>query len=214
MRIIRDKMSKNSRYGTTFSRESDSSIVDDHWFKQYQKTLQKDAVEPINRGKSIYDQISAIINKKSKFPSVEAAVKDMQERSGMHAYWEKVSENKDKFKVAENVDEKSDLPSILIKFPMIKNTLENYVRDTKGNIDLPAVLEKIKNIHKFDGPQSKDWEDESFIRFVNKLNFSEKQKYNNDSANFSKLGRVDNQNSADVDPANTDAFHSLQPVKI
>lgn len=199
-------MSKRSRQDAVISRECDSSIVDDYWFKQYQQSLEKSAVQPVSQNKSIYDQISAIINKKSKYPSVAAAVKDMQERSGISAYWEKVSETQNSFKTAESE------PEIFKKFPMIKNTLQNYIQDTKGNLDLPAIIEKIKNIHKFDGPQSKDWEDENFIKYVDTMNCDEKNKYDHNSSDYSNLGKLDHNNS-EIDPSNTDAFISLMPAK-
>jgi hypothetical protein len=202
-------MSRN-RYQNIISRESDASIVDDYWFKQYQKMLDKNAVQPLSKTKSIYDQISAIINKKSKFPSVEAAVKDMQERSGIIAYWEKLSKKSNVN--LKKADVETTEPEILKKFPNIKKTLENYIRDTKGNLDLPAIIEKVKTIHKLDGPQSKDWEDENFIRFVYKMNFDEKSKYDQNSSDFANLGKLDRDN--DIDPANTDAFFGLMPYKI
>jgi hypothetical protein len=204
-------MSRN-RYQNIISRESDASIVDDYWFKQYQKMLDKNAVQPLSKTKSIYDQISEIINKKSKFPSVEAAVKDMQERSGIIAYWEKLSKKSNVNLKKADVDVETTEPEILKKFPNIKKTLENYIRDTKGNLDLPAIIEKVKTIHKFDGPQSKDWEDENFIRFVYKMNFDEKSKYDQNSSDFANLGKLDRDN--DIDPANTDAFFGLMPYKI
>jgi hypothetical protein len=209
MQTIRDNMSRN-RYQNIISRESDASIVDDYWFKQYQKMLDKNAVQPLSKTKSIYDQISAIINKKSKFPSVEAAVKDMQERSGIIAYWEKLSKKSNVN--LKKADVETTEPEILKKFPNIKKTLENYIRDTKGNLDLPAIIEKVKTIHKLDGPQSKDWEDENFIRFVYKMNFDEKSKYDQNSSDFANLGKLDRDN--DIDPANTDAFFGLMPYKI
>lgn len=202
-------MSKNSRYGSPFSTQSEASVVDDAWFKNYEKSLGKEAVEPLSKNKSVHDQIFAIMNKKSKFPSVEAAVEDMQARSGIKAYWEKTSKNNENLKIAsEDMKE----PEVFTKFPMIKVTLENYIRDTKGNIDLPAILEKIKGLFRFDGPQSKDWEDELFVKFVDKMNKDERAKHNNDTTDYYNLGKVDH-SSDDVDPANTDAFIGLMPAK-
>jgi len=197
--------SNNSRYGSAFSRESDAS---DDLLIEFKKSLEKSAVEPM-KNKSIYDQISAIINKKSKFPSVEAAVQDMQQRSGISAYWEKTSQSNENIKVA---NEALTNPVIFEKFPMIKTTIENYIRDTKGNMDLPAIIEKIKGIFRFEGPESKDWEDEAFIKCVNKMNMDEQNKYNHDTADYNNLGKLD-RGTNEIDPGNTDAFLSLMPVK-
>lgn len=201
-------MSRRSRHEAIISRESDSSIMEDHWLKQYQKSLEKGAVQPMSHSKSIFDQISAIINKKSKYPTVAEAVKDMQERSGVKAYWEKMSEGLNTLKKAEE-----NISDIIKKYPMIKNTLENYIKDTKGNSSVPAIIEKIKGLHKFDGPENKDWDDENFVKEVSRMNLEERSKYHNNSSEYSNLGKLDHSTDGDIDPSNNQAFISLMPAK-
>src|SRR5258708_11632336 len=82
-------MSKYMRYQPAITRNSDENISEDHWLKQFEKSLQKGAVQPRTQ-QSLFDQINSIMNQKSKYPSVEAAVEDMKERSGLTAYLTKV----------------------------------------------------------------------------------------------------------------------------
>ena len=79
-------MSKYSRYNSIVNRNSDENVSEDHWLKQFEKTLQKGAVQSVSKD-SFYDQINAIIGgTKSKYSSVADAVEDMKERSGLTAY--------------------------------------------------------------------------------------------------------------------------------
>lgn len=201
-------MSKYTRHQPAVIRECDAS---DNWMKQLEKNLERNAVEP-RKEKSVYDQINSIMNnsKKSKFSSVEDAVQDMRERSGLVAYLEKVKRAATSYAEKKAQDENS--PTIFTKAPMIKNTLENYVRETRGNSTVPAILEKIKEIHRMDVPDPKEWEDENLIKFISKLNSKEKEKYPRNDAEYMDLGRSPRFQDKDIDIENSDAFHALMPV--
>jgi truncated hemoglobin YjbI len=73
-------MSRNQRHQPVVHRQADESIGEDHWLKQFEKTLQKGAVQPRSQH-SLFDQINSIMNGNSNYPSVEASVIDMQERT-------------------------------------------------------------------------------------------------------------------------------------
>src|SRR5277367_3622508 len=81
-------MSKYIRYQPAITRNSDENISEDHWLKQFEKSLQKSAVQPKTQ-QSLFDQINNIMNRTSKHSSVEAVVDDMKERSGLTAYLKK-----------------------------------------------------------------------------------------------------------------------------
>jgi hypothetical protein len=83
-------MSKYIRHQSVISRNADESIEEDHWLKQFQNKLQKDAVKPRAQDSSLFDQITTIMNGKPKYTSVQAAVEDMKNRSGLTAYLDKV----------------------------------------------------------------------------------------------------------------------------
>lgn len=220
-------MSKYVRHQSVISRYSDENADGDHWLKQFEKTLQKGAVQPRNVENSLFDQINSIMNGKSKHPSVAAAVEEMRERSGLVAYLDmsKVSnESKNKStktsstKTAADqngvVEKKVDLtPMIIKKCPQVKSTLENYIRDTKGNLPIPAIIEKIRSIHQSDVSDARDWEDDKLLLLVSKLNLNAKKNNPAVFEQYSNLGTHDNTDETDIDPSNTDAFHSLNPAK-
>jgi len=208
----------------TISRNSDANIDEDHWLKQFEKSLQKEAVQPRRTDESLFDQIHAVMNgTKSKYSSVDDAVKEMKERSGLVAYLSKAQSISNK-KVAQDVnnvfDKKSPgkidavvVPAAIKKCPEIKVTIENYIKTTNGNLSLPAVFEHIKSIHKTD-VQDADWEDNNLLEFINNLNSKEKQKYNNKDRDYSNLGLADDSNNSDIDISNSDAFAILNPAKM
>lgn len=192
--------------------------TENDWAEQFESNLEKSAVQPKRVDDSLFNQINSIMNGKSKHTSVAAAVEDMKERSGLTAYLNKlnkVSEEEDidsNKKTASKKEEVKDFtPVVIKKFPTIKNTIENHIRDTKGNLSIPAIIEKIKSIHQKDVSDSADWEDERLIFFVSKLNLDAKK--NNPTHEVSiNLGRK-SVNDSDTDPSNTDAFHVLMPFK-
>lgn len=207
-------MARYTRHQPSVIRESDSSSSEDNWMNQLAKNLERNAVEPRHE-KSMYDQINNIMNnsKKSKFSSVDDAVKDMQERSGLTAYLEKVKSaaNQKAKKLAQSAQDKN--PKIFRSAPMVKNTLENFVRENRGNSTVPAIVEKIKEIHNGDVSNAADWDDENFITYVSELNSKEKAKHPQNEAEYMELGRGSHLQDKDIDTENTDAFHSLMPAK-
>lgn len=223
-------MSKYSRYQSIVSRNSDENISEDHWLKQFEKTLEKGAVQPRSRD-SLYDQISNIMNgTQSKYPSVEAAVEDMMQRSGLTNYLEisKESQQQDNRKVATDhnndfdkdvpVEPKqgnTDTPDVIRENPAILNTLENYIRTTRGNLPIPAIIDKLRSIHRTDIAEDKMWEDDKLIRLVSKLNLQAKKNNPASYENYSNLATQDHDTAdSDVDPSNTDAFNALLPAKL
>lgn len=218
---------KYSRHNSVVSRQSDENISEDHWLKNFQKSLQKGAVQPRNVDSSLFDQINSIMNGKSKYTSVDHAVQDMQERSGLTAYLDKINktsgEERDTSVKAKTASDNQDamhkevkgkvLPVVFQKCPQIKTTLENYIRDTKGNLPVPAIIAKIQSIHEKDVSDAKDWDDDNLIREVSRQNLMAKRDNPASYENYANLGSRDHDDPSDVDPSNTDAFHALTPVK-
>lgn len=206
-------MSKYSRHQSVISRDSDSQN-DDNWLKQFQDKL---AVQPA-QSKSIFDQINAIINTKSKYPSVEAAVEDMKNRSGLTAYLKQstiknASDNSNVIDKNVPLESIQKIPVIIKKYPNVKNTLQNIISSSSGNLALPAIINKLRSIHCNDVAEDKDWEDPLLIVFVSHMNLNEKQKHPSVNINENRVGLSDNSSTDSIDPSNTDAFHILNPAK-
>ena len=224
-------MSRYIRHQSVISKQSDEGQSEDHWLQQFEKSLLKDAVQPREQ-KSLFDQINSIMNTKSKYPSVEAAVQDMQERSGLLAYRKNINKSSVEnaadavaTKVAAADDQsafdktvnmtpvKNMTPTVIQKCPQIANTLDNYIRDTKGNLPVPAIIEKLKSIHQTDVPESKDWDDDKLIILVSKLNLAAKRDNPHSYEHYNNLGARDPGTNTEVDPSISDAFFGLMPAK-
>lgn len=215
---------KYIRHQSVISRNADEGIEEDHWLKQFQNNLQKGAVQSRNET-SLFDQINTIMNGKPKYPSVDAAVQEMQERSGLLAYLQKIKLSEDteitntKIAADENsvFEKKIKLedaePIVIKKYPNIKKTLENIIHSSRGNLSLPAIIDRLRSIHQADVSDGKDWEDQGLVIFVSRMNLNEKQKHSHDN-NESNLGVQDQSAMDEIDPANTDVFFGLNPAKI
>lgn len=213
-------MSRYTRNQSIVSKYSDSDIDEDNWINKLEKSLQKDAVQSRSVDQSIFDQISSIMNNKSKHSSVEAAVDDMKNRSGLTAYLDKINKISNDYsarKVASDVNnvinKKVNLkPIVISKCPKIEGTISNYIESTRGNLPVPAIIDKIRSIHQGDVSEASDWEDDNLLRYVSRLNLKAKSTNSDvDDNNYRNLGKKDHDD--EVDPSNMDAFHSLSPAK-
>lgn len=213
-------MSKYIRHQSIISRNADENEDGDHWLKQFEKNLQKEAVQSKNVDNSLFNQITSIMNgSKSKYTSVQAAVDDMQQRSGLTAYLEKIKmsgEEEPAKKVAsENTKEvkKNSTPIVFKKVPSIKKTFENYIRESKGNLPVPAIIDHVRSIHQRDVSDAKDWDEDNLIRAVSVMNLHAKKDNTDNYHNDDTLGSRNRSNDSDIDISNTDAFSGLNPVK-
>lgn len=215
-------MSKYIRYQPAITRNSDENISEDHWLKQFEKSLQKSAVQP-KKQQSLFDQINNIMNRTSKHSSVEAVVDDMKERSGLTAYLkraeiEEPQEIPATKKVATDVNnvihKKVKMPVVIEKYPPVLKTLQNCIRDSKGNLPLPAIIERVRSIHQGDISDAKDWDADDLMYLVSQMNLDAKKNNPDSYQDYSNLGGRDVASDSEIDPSNTDAFHALMPSKI
>jgi hypothetical protein len=199
----------------TIQRTSDEAQSEETWLRR----LEKAAVQPVQtKDNSIFEQITSIMNGKSsrsKHPSVQAAVDDMMNRSGMSAYLaqeKKGSEEKNESPKKIASSQEKNTPIVFKTCPNVEQTIKNYIQSTKGNISLPAILDRVKSIHKEDVSDPADWEDDNLIRWISKENLNEKSKHGNQN-DHPHLGRTDEM-SMEIDQGNTDAWSGLRPSKI
>jgi hypothetical protein len=298
-------MTNYRRSQPSITRQSDENSSEDYWLNEFEKKL---AVQPADH--SVFDQISSIMNSKSKYPNVEAAVNDMKERSGFSAFIKELNKTSDteeeNTKTAAPIEprwymeygiqdgkedlethgfgsdilssilarndfgsndsvppdydawmeyakgyiqgsemkpesqsheldrikhylhkhikkatdqnraaDKKDLtPLVIKKCPNVKSTLENYIRDTKGNLPISAIIDKIKSIHRSDVSEAKDWDDDKLLRLVSQMNLEAKKNNPGSYENYSNLGRRDMTGDSEIDPSNRDAFYALNPAKM
>jgi len=212
-------MSKYTRHQPVISANSDESDSSDHWLMEFEKNLQKGAVQPVTQ-KSLYDQMNEIMNgSKSKFKSVSEVVEDMKSRSGLTSYLDKVKLAEIGESVTKNASADQNevidkrIPIVIKKCPNIRNTFENCIRDSRGNLPIPTIIERVKNIHSKDISDQKDWDEDGLMLLVSDLNLKEKSKNFSDTNN-TNLGGYNFGDDSNIDQSNTDAFSALSPAKI
>lgn len=185
-------------------KNSESSLMND-----FQKNLEKISVQTYEKEQqSIYDQISSIMGNKPRHPSVQAAVKDMQDRSGLTEYIKKIqySSNDIKQKKASGNEEEI---SIFREYPQIKSTIDNIIQDNGGDFSVPIVLEKAKYIHSREISDMSMWDNQQLLEYIKRT--SDDAQNDRGSSDDNVLGKRYVHNG-DLDPSNTDAFHALNAV--
>lgn len=217
------------RNNKRISRNSDQELYEDNWLEQLEKQLNKVAVQPARIDNSLYNQITSIMNGKPKYTSVEAAVEDMKERSGLTSYLSNLNkqssdtDNKDKIaatlnKINKYVNDElkkkaQQTPSVIEKHPAIGSTIQNYIRNTRGNLPIPAIIEKVRSIHSSDVSDLRDWDDENLIKYISRLNLQEKANNPETYKNHRNLGIYDPSLDSEIDSSNSDAFNALNTYK-
>jgi hypothetical protein len=212
-----------SRHQAVINREKDAHIDDDYWFKQFEKSLQKNAVQPRRVDQSLFDQINSVMNGKSKHTSVSAAVEDMMQRSGLTSYLNNIKKSETdelKKKVAaiqQAAQQSSDTPEIF-KLQHVKEparlAINSLVSNHRGNLSLISIQESLRKILSKFNLEDKYLEDPKLVQYIFKLNQQEKEKnQNNDTDDYHDVGSLDIGNDFDFDAANDDMFHALMPAK-
>lgn len=197
---------KYIRHQPIISKNSDQSN-DDLW----QQRLEKEAVHSRKMDESLFHQITQIMGRKSKYSTVQDAVDDMKKRSGLTDYLNKESNSQEVTKKVAQLNNDPATPTIIKEVPIIAQTIQNYIRDTRGTMSLPAILEKIKSIHQKDIANPIAWDDPMLYKYIAELNLLEKQRNpNNLNINYN-LGKNDQNN--DIDSENSDFFSTLNVTK-
>ncbi len=195
------------------------------WMEEFASNLAKTSVESKTKAdKSIYDQISSIMgNNKPKYPTVAAAVEDMKERSGMSEFLNKLrSEGQNESgnnkqancKCGKPEHHKNKEVQLFEAVPQLKDTVDNYIEDTNGNLPIPAIIEKIKSIHRNDVVEDSDWDDDQFLNYINDKSIDVKKLHPSQDMQYRNLGKTPHYKDEEIDPSNSDALYSLTPAVI
>jgi hypothetical protein len=209
-------MGKYDRYQSVVQKTSDEDVGEQEWLSKVKEAIEKAAVQPRYKDQQLFDQINSIMNNKSKYPSVQAAVDDMKERSGLTAYLNKKQSEEDNFskKTASlKEDPKANVVILVFKScPSVKQTIDNCIKDSKGTLPIPVILSRVQSIHNNDVHNSEDWDDENLLRYISKKNLEEKSNHGEQS-DYNNLGFRNNMdNDGAIDQSNTDAFFCLNPA--
>lgn len=186
------------------------------WLGEYASNLAKVSVQSRRQDENLYDQISSIIsgNTKSKHSSVEAAVNDMKERSGLTAHQNKIRTMAQAIKMAA---EKKEEPEIKVfkLCPQVKDTINNYVEQVRGNLPIPAIISWVKRIHSKDISDDAAWNEDALLSYINDRGIAAKKMHPDvDDSQNANLGKLPHYDDKEIDPSNSDALFSLTPANV
>jgi len=186
----------------SFYTNQDQAITDKLWAEAL-SNLEKQAVQSVD----ITEKINNIVNnsQKKKFKSVAEKVEDMISRSGFDKFKKTI-----KVSHANSPVEKSENKNAIKIFeicPSVKNTIDNICSSSHGLLPIPAILNKVKNIHNSEVADDTLWTDTNFLSYIAKSNLECKVNYGNDQSH--NLGKIDYNNS-DVENASDDVFAGLE----
>lgn len=140
--------------------------------------------------------------------SPEEKLKDLEFTRGV------LNNIRGKMKKAQ-AQQQDQIPDVIRENPAIRNTLQNYIKSTRGNLPIPAIIDKLRSIHRSDIAKDKMWEDEKLIRLVSQMNLEAKKNNPSSFQDYNNLAVGDRDNNdSDIDPSNTDAFNALMPAKL
>lgn len=166
------------------------------WYDDFVQNLEKNSVKS---QRSIYDDIAAIISgTKSKYSSVEEAVQDMKERTGLKAFLE------GKQAIASTQE-----PEIFKKIPEMKVFIDNFVEDRPGT----SVESVVHDLLKIDSirdqlPDRTDVEDDVRVYINTQLAKSKNQHSDSNKVDL-HIGKVD-QSTPDI---GNDPLAICEPLK-
>ncbi len=161
---------------------------------------------------NLMDQIQSIVGGKTRYSSVENAVRDYQERTGLSEYLRRVQsgQNNGQTKTAYT------LPSSFSQYNKnVQDKLISYINNTietnKGYISIPALQQDIKQLFRNDGVQAQDIDNLEVAKFLNDLIILRQRDNNSHDVNNLNIGKDVGTKNVEDDGSNTDFFKGLLP---
>lgn len=216
-----------SRVLPSFLKQSESS-TEDHEFdareelspliKQFAKShIQPTAVEIARarnvQSQSIVQQLNAIMTGKSRYATVDDAVKDMTERTGLITYLDTIkSAEEAKKKVNKQASEESQIPSTLAQYDFadkVVSYIKNNIKNSNAlSITIPQLEADILEIFGRQGLQAQDVMNDEFTRYLSDCIY-EAQKMLSPEHQNNNIGKGIGK---DIEDSN-DAWLGLLPAK-
>lgn len=180
---------------------------------------QESAVEQARQRQSIVNQVNNIITNTPRYATVADAVNDMQERTGLKSYLNKIqASNKKKHfrKIIAQINANYNVPESLAKYN-INDSIINFIINTIENnhslsITIPQLQHEI--LHVF-GPKHKiqpqDVLNEEVIEFLNDFILKAQSQLSSEEVDLNVGKGVGT--SEPINPENQDYFAGLQPAK-
>lgn len=162
---------------------------------------------------SIVQQVNSIIAGKSRYATVDDAVKDMTERTGLSTYLDTIkSAEESKKKVNKNASEDLQIPSSLAQYDFagqVISYIQNNIKNSNAHsVAIPALQADILEIFGRRGLQSQDVMNDEFEKYLSDCIY-EAQKMLPPEYQNNNIGRGVGK---DIEDSN-DAWLGLMPAK-
>lgn len=162
---------------------------------------------------SIVQQVNSIINGKSRYATVDDAVKDMTERTGLTSYLDTIkSAEESKKKVNKQASEDLQIPSTLSQYDFadkVISYIQNNIKNNRGfGASVPQLQADILDIFGRQGLQSQDVMNDEFSKYLSDCIY-EAQKMLPPEHQNNNIGR---DVGKDIEDSN-DAWANLMPAK-
>lgn len=214
-----------SRVLPSFSRQSDTEDYEydqkeelSPLIKQFAKSqiqAQPTAVDAARarNANSIVQQVNSIMTGKSRYATVDDAVKDFTERTGLSTYLETVkSAEEAKKKVNKSASEGSQVPESLAQYDFadqVVSYIQNNIKNSNAySVAIPALQADILEIFGRRGLQSQDVMNDEFERYLSDCIYDAQKMLPPEHQN-NNIGR---DVGKDIEDSN-DAWLGLQPAK-
>lgn len=223
-----------SRGGFKISQNKDEFYIDEgdknlpSWLESFadQVGKNKTAVE-VSRDRdrsSMFDQISSIMSGgRPSYATVESVVEDMQKRTGLADYLNKLHASVETNKnsrlraAAQEITGGSDcddaeIPSVLQSNKEMKQYIDDAVETRHGQIAAEAVLRDVESLFLKD-VEYKELQSPELLQYI-KTTISKARESNKSTDNYSSMGKGVGTERADTDDSsNTDAFNFANTAK-
>lgn len=213
-----------------FSRDTDN--VTPSWVNDYAEMLEKNSVQSVEKDRSMYDQISNIMNGNSRFATVDEAVSDMKERTGLSVYLNQIAAAENQIKTAQSparppIAQTADaadtnvaievelggtlIPEIVSKINGLDEFLRKFIEARYGNTSVSSVTSELVKLFSNNGFTPNDEDNADLKHYINELIIEEKKNHlarNNVNPN---MGRIEY--TSETNNRGNDFFEILMPAK-
>jgi hypothetical protein len=170
-----------SRYMPVITR--DTIAADNHekhpsWFSDFIEKIEIEAAKSKQDDYAMFEQINSILGNKSKYSTVEEAVEDMKNRTGLSQY-------------LQQIKSAGEVKDLFVEIPSLKLYIDNYIKDRPGT-SVDAVVHDLLRITMIRNalPEGDDVP-ESVKRYINDKIAESKREHGHSAGEDMQLGKLD-----------------------
>lgn len=170
-----------SRYLPVITRDTHAvELAEKHpsWFSNFIEKIEIEAAKSKKDDYTLFEQINNILGNKSKYSTVEEAVEDMKNRTGLSQY-------------LHQIKSASEAKDLFAEIPSLKTYIDNYVKERPGT-SIEAVVHDLLRIQMIrDALPEGDDVPEAVKRYINEKIGESKHNHQHNGGEDLQLGKLD-----------------------